>query len=241
MLHKTRGIVLKTTKYSESSVVAQIFTDKFGIQSYLINGVRKPKAKLPLNYLQALHLLDMVVYHKPNSQLQRLSESRPHPAFKTIPYDLLKNTIVQFINEVLYKSIRHQHHDPLLFEFIYNAICWFDEADEYANSFHLSFLMKLSRFLGFAPQNTNSKHEKFFDLQEGAFCVQAPTHPYYIDREDGLRLFELMNASFEKTPDLLKSKAIRKQLLDKILVFYQLHTASFGQIKSHQILEELLS
>ena len=96
MLHKTRGIVLKTTLYSESSVVAQIFTDKFGIQSYMINGVKKPKAKIRMNMLQPLHLVDMVVYHKPNSSIQRISELRPTPVFRTIPYDILKSTIMAF-------------------------------------------------------------------------------------------------------------------------------------------------
>ncbi|RZL46545.1 MAG: DNA repair protein RecO, partial [Pedobacter sp.] len=106
MLHKVRGIVLKTTLYSESSVIVQVFTDKLGIQSYLINGVKKPKAKIPMNILQPLHLLDMVVYHKMNTQIQRVSEARPSPVFKSIPYHVVKNTIVQFLNEVLYKSIR---------------------------------------------------------------------------------------------------------------------------------------
>ncbi|WP_461791781.1 recombination protein O N-terminal domain-containing protein [Pedobacter sp.] len=82
MLHKTRGIVLRTTTYSESSVVVQVFTEKFGIQSYLINGVKKPKAKIPMNMLQPLHLLEMVVYHKQNIQIQRISEARLMPMLK---------------------------------------------------------------------------------------------------------------------------------------------------------------
>ncbi|RZL99900.1 MAG: DNA repair protein RecO, partial [Pedobacter sp.] len=103
MLQKTRGIVLKTTLYSESSVVAQIFTEKFGIQSYLINGVKKPRAKISMNMLQPLHLVDMVVYHKNNQGIQRVSELRPAPVFSTIPYDIIKSTVTIFLNEVLYK------------------------------------------------------------------------------------------------------------------------------------------
>ena len=89
MLHKVRGIVLKTTNYGESSVIVQVLTDKFGMQSYLINGVKKPKAKIKMNMLQSLHLLDMVVYHKANTNIQRVSEVRQTPVFKTIPYDVL--------------------------------------------------------------------------------------------------------------------------------------------------------
>ena len=111
MLHKIRGIVIKTTDYSESSVVAQIFTDKFGLQSYLINGVKKTKSKIKSNMLQPLHLLEMVVYHKPTGNLQRISELRNQPVLQSIPYDTIKSSLALFINEVLYKSLKQHYED----------------------------------------------------------------------------------------------------------------------------------
>lgn len=241
MLHKTRGIVLKTTNYNESSVVVQVFTEKFGIQSYLINGVKKPKAKIPINVLQPLHLLEMVVYHKQNTQIQRVSEASPAPLFKSIPYDVIKNTIVQFLNEVLYKSIRQQHVDEQLFEYLYNAISWFDETEEFNVNFHLSFLMKLTRFLGFAPRPQSRIDQKYFDLQEGNFTSLSPIHPYFIGEVEGNSLMQLLVTTFEKINEIKFTNTYRRLLLDKILIYYQLHTASFGQVKSHQVLEEVLS
>lgn len=241
MLHKTRGIVLKTTLYSESSVVVQVFTEKFGIQSYLINGVKKPKAKIPMNVLQPLHLLDMVVYHKVNTQIQRVSEVSPSPVFKSIPYDVIKNTIVQFLNEVLYKSIRQQNTDEALFSFIYNAISWFDETEQPSVNFHLAFLLKLTRFLGFAPHEQTRKDQKYFDLQEGEFTSIMPIHPYFIEKEDADFFLLLFSTSFEKIFQIKINNISRRFLLDKILIYYMLHTASFGQIKSHQVLEDILS
>lgn len=241
MLHKIRGIVLKTTLYSESSVVVQVFTDKFGIQSYLINGVKKPKAKIPMNILQPLHLLDMVVYHKTNIQIQRVSEARPSPVFRSIPYHVIKNTIVQFLNEVLYKSIRQQHADENLFDFIYNAVSWFDEHEEPSTNFHLAFLLKLSRFLGFAPRAQSRNDQKYFDLQEGDFTSVTPIHPNFIEKTESDYFLALFTMPFEKINEIKFSNAVRRLLLDKILVYYALHTASFGQIKSHQVLEEVLS
>ncbi len=241
MLYKTRGIVLKTTNYNESSVVVQVFTEKFGIQSYLINGVKKPKAKIPINVLQPLHLLEMVVYHKQNTQIQRVSEARAVPLFKSIPYDVIKNTIVQFLNEVLYKSIRQQHVDEQLFEYLYNAISWFDETEEFNVNFHLSFLMKLTRFLGFAPRPQSRIDQKYFDLQEGNFTSLSPIHPYFIGEVEGNSLMQLLVTTFEKNNEIKFTNAYRRLLLDKILIYYQLHTASFGQVKSHHVLEEVLS
>lgn len=241
MLHKVRGIVLKTTLYSESSVIVQVFTDKFGIQSYLINGVKKPRAKIPMNVLQPLHLLDMVVYHKANTQLQRVAEARPSPVFRSIPYDVVKNTIVQFLDEVLYKSIRQHDSDDNLFDFIFNSISWFDETDEPSVNFHLAFLLKLSRFLGFAPHEQTRNDQKYFDLQEGDFSSVIPIHPYFIDKTDANHFLLLFKTPFEKLFEIKLDNTSRRFLLDKILVYYTLHTASFGQIKSHQVLEDVLS
>ncbi|TDO21670.1 DNA repair protein RecO [Pedobacter duraquae] len=241
MLHKTRGIVLKTTLYSESSVVVQIFTEKFGIQSYLINGVKKPKAKIRMNMLQPLHLVDMIVYHKNNSTIQRVSELRPSPIFKSIPYDIIKSTIVMFLNEVLYKSIRQQNTDERLFDFIFNGICWFDESETNNVNFHLAFLLKLTRFLGFAPSTQTRSDQSYFDLQEGEFSSRVPVHSNYIEKDDAFLFIALLNSPFEKISEIKLSNMSRRNILDKILVFYRLHTASFGEIRAHQVLEEVLS
>jgi len=241
MLHKVRGIVLKTTNYSESSVVAQIFTDKFGMQSYLINGVKKPKAKIKMNMLQSLHLLDLVVYHKAGTTMQRVSELRPSPVFKTIPYDVVKSSIIIFLNEVLYKSIRQQSNDDSLFDYIYNAIAWFDETDDVNPNFHLSFLLKLTRFLGFSPNEDRRKDQNYFDLQEGEFVSRVPVHANYLILDDALKFITLFKLPLDKIAELKISTVERRFLLDKILVFYTLHTASFGEVQSHKILEMLLS
>lgn len=241
MLHKTRGIVLKTTFYADTGVVVQVFTEKFGIQSYLINGVRKPKAKVHLNMLQPLHLLEMVVYHKANTGIQRVKEVQPSPLFRSIPYDIIKSTIVMFLNEVLYKSIRQQHTDEQLFDFIYNSMAWFDETEDASINFHLAFLLKLTRFLGFAPSLETRSNHNYFDLQEGAFSSHPPVHAYFLDKADAMLFISLFSTPLDKLHELYLTKVERRAILNKILVFYTLHTASFGDIRAHQVLEDVLS
>jgi len=241
MLHKVKGIVLKTTNYSESSVIVQVLTDKFGMQSYLINGVKKPKAKVKMNMLQSLHLLDMVVYHKTNTNIQRISEVRQTPVFKSIPYDMIKTCIIIFLNEVLYKSIRQQSADESLFDYIFNSIVWFDESEEINPNFHLSFLLKLTRFLGFSPNDKRRSDQTYFDLQEGEFVSRIPIHNNYLELEDALIFILLFTSPLEEISKMKFSNIQRRFLLDKILVFYTLHTASFGEVQSHKILETLLS
>jgi len=238
MQHKTRGIVLKTTKYSESSVVAQVLTEKFGLQSYLVNGARKPKAKIGMALLQPLHLLDMVVYHRENTSLQRMADARQMPPLQSIPHDTVKQTVALFLNEVLYKSLRQQGADEPLFNYLFHAISWWDHLERPIPHFHLFFLIKLSRYLGFSPTLTKS-NLPFFDLKEGVFCLSLPAHPWVLQNPHTFYFSNLLTASFEELAKLHIPLTDRRLLLQKILDFYRLHIDHLGEIHSHEVLEEV--
>lgn len=241
MLHKTRGIVFKTTDYSESSVIVQIFTEKFGIQSYIINGVKKPKAKIRTNMLQPLHLLDMIVYHKSSGNMQRVAELRQLPVFHSIPYNIIKSSIVIFLNEVLYKAIRQQTADDVLFEFLYKSIELLDRIDHGLANFHLYFLLRLTKFLGFYPDRTLEGSGDYFDLKNGAFLNFAQPQQWVLQQPHTAYWTTLLKANFENLETIHIPAAERRRLLNTIIRYYQLHIEGFGQINSHQVLEDVLS
>ena len=108
MLHKTRGIVIKFIKYRESSIIATVLTEKLGVQSYLVNSVRTKKPIYSISFFQPLTLLDMVVYHKENANLNRVSEIRCENQFGSIPFNHNKSAIALFLSEVMYKVIKEQ-------------------------------------------------------------------------------------------------------------------------------------
>lgn len=240
MLFKTRGIVFKTTNYSESSVVVQVFTEKFGLQSYLINGIKKPKSKIKLNSLQPLHLLDMVVYHKSMGGIQRVSELRHQPVFLTIPYDIVKSSIVLFLNEVLYKSLKQHEADDVLFEFLFHSIEILDSITAGLANFHLYFLLRLTRFLGFYPDLTRATDGAYFDLMAGGYTQQQPPHALIIEPAYTSLWTSIINSNFDDLENLKISNSARKYLLEKVLVYYRCHVEGFGQIRSHEVLEEVL-
>lgn len=240
MLHKTRGIVFKTTDYSESSVVVQVFTEKFGLQSYLINGVKKPKAKIRQNMLQPLHLLDMVVYHKPAGNIQRVAEIRQYPVFQSIPYHVVKSSLVLFLNEVLYKVIRQQTADEVLFEFLFHAIEILDRMENGLANFHLYFLLRLTRFLGFYPDRNFSASADFFDLKHGNYTRKPPNHAFILKQPQTAIWTALLHSNFNMLENIRIAAADRKIILNKILDYYHLHIEGMGQVKSHIVLEEVL-
>lgn len=239
MLHKTAGIALKTTNYSESSIVVHIYTEMFGMQSYLVNGAKKPKAKLPANMFQPLHLLDLVVYHKDSVGLQRIKEARLLPPLRAIPFDIIKSSLAIFLNEILYKVLRQQSPDPVLFHFIQQSILWLDESQSNLADFHLVFLVKLSRFLGFLPLHSNEKSRPYFNLMDGVFTPSLPPHSHVLHEPHTSQLRQLMQVSFEESATLKISPDNRKQLLEKLLEFYKLHTENFVSPNSLYILEEI--
>lgn len=197
MLHKTRGIIFRATDYGESSVIVQIFTEKFGLQSYIINGAKKPKAKIGRNMLQPLHLLDLVVYHKNTGSVQRISELKNAPVLLSIPYDVIKGCIAIFLNEVLYKAIKQQSPDENLFDFIFSAIEWLDHQTESVANFHLIFLTRLTRYLGFYPDRYMEDEADYFDIKNGQFTRYKPESISYLSPPHARNFALVLQTGFE--------------------------------------------
>jgi DNA repair protein RecO (recombination protein O) len=240
MLHKTRGIVFKTTDFGENSIIVQVFTEKFGLQSYMVNGAKKPKAKIGRNMLQPLHLLDMVVYHKNTGNVQRIKELKNSPQLLTIPYDIIKSSIALFLNEVLFKAVKQQVEDENLFDFVFSAIEWMDHQSEGLANFHLLFLTQLTRYLGFYPDRYLAGNAEYFDMKNGVFCQYKPDSFSYLSPPHTQNFAVLLQCSFENMPLLKLSNDERRYLIQKLLEYYALHIEGFGSIRSHEVLEEVL-
>ncbi len=239
MLHKTKGIALKTTSYAESSIVAHVYTELLGMQAYLINGAKKPKAKIHASLFQPLHPLEMVVYHKDTNGLQRIKEAQQVPVLKHIPLDIIKSSMALFLNEVLYKALKKQSPDPFLFQFVQQSIAWLDETESNLANFHLIFLIKLSRFLGFLPLQSAGSPMPYFDMLEGVFLKNLPAHSHVLQPPHTQLLYLLLQSTYTQAAELKIGKEDRKFLLEKLLEFYKLHTENFGTIHALYVLEEI--
>jgi DNA repair protein RecO (recombination protein O) len=241
MLHKTSGIILHTTKYSETSLIAKIYTRNFGLQSYIINGVRSKKSKNKATLFQPLALVDMVVSNSEKGNLQRISEINISHPYTTIPYDIIKSSIAIFLNEVLYKALKEEYNDEDLYKYIQNSLLILDLNTYNCSNFHIHFMLQLSRYLGFYPQGKFTSDTSLFDLQEGSFINYLPNHSNYLTANHSVLLNNFLISSYESLHLLKIDKQERKNVLKSIIVFYQLHLASFGEIKSYEILEEVIA
>ena len=117
MLKKTAGIVLSSIRYKESSIIVKIFTRDLGLKPYLVNGVRTQGNKSKIALYQPMTLLDLVVYNKENSGLQRISEARLQRANQLIPFDFTRTGLAFFMTEVISRSIYENYQNETLFDF----------------------------------------------------------------------------------------------------------------------------
>ncbi len=238
MLHKTKGVVLHHFKYSETSVVVHIYTDAFGRQAYLINGIRSRKSRHKMALLQPLSLVDMEVYHNPKKDLQRIKEFSASVALQSIPYDMSKTAISFFLAEILFLSLREVEPNSKLYEFLYNSVVTLDVTENLA-IFHAVFLLRLSKHLGFYPINNYSSDCGYFNLKSGKFVASPPPHPHFMVPELAAvfsKLF-LIGLADEKFP--VFDAWTRNELLDKLVEFYRLHVEGLGNIKTLGVLREV--
>lgn len=241
MLHKTRGIVFQVTDFGETSVVAKIYTELFGLQGFLINSVRKKNAKVKQHVLHPLSLVDLVVYHKERKGLHRVAEVRSNPVLQHIPFNIVKNSITLFLNEVLCKSIQEEEPNQHLFEFLFHSIQLLDLQTPVNSDFHMCFLVQLSKYLGFYPAENYSGDDKIFNLREGVFQDDLPGHMDYIDGVLSEIFFALLTSSLDFSAQVPIPVMQKRMLMEKILSYYRLHLTGFTEVKSLKVLEEVWS
>lgn len=230
MLHKTRGIALNYIRYRESSIIAKIYTEAFGIQSYIVNGVRSSKSKMNrIALFQPLTLLDMVVYHKSKeSTIHRISEIKCYSPFQSLPYDVFKSSLALFVTEILGKTLKEEEPNEPLFQFIEDSVLYLDEAEGGFENFHIQFLLQYASYLGFGVETIADLEG---ELKENHFPQIADA------RELNATDYLLQNPyGIEVALDRTR----RVDILEKLIFFYKIHMDTLGEIRSLDVLREVL-
>lgn len=235
---KTTGVVLSHVKYRETSAVVRILTRQMGLQSYIVNGVRGQKRKDLLPLLSPLTIIELESQYRPRATLQRLKESHVCRPFNSIPFDPSKRAIVMFITELLTKSLHENGPDEQLFDFVVASAVALDEGLAGLCNFHIFFMFRLTSLLGFAP-DMSQPELPVFDLAEGAFSHSSFWTQNALSGHEKHLWLRLGAATLETLPELASSRTERQHFIDILLRYYQMHIPQFGQLQSHQILQQL--
>jgi len=244
-LHHTKGIVLRTVKYGETSLIVTIFTELFGIQSYLVNGVRvsTKKGSGKANLFQPSAILEMVVYHNELKQLQRIKEFKWSFLYQHILSEVRKNAVVLFMVELLTKCLKQPEANADLFHFVEDAFMHLDESgDAVTANFPLFFALHLPLFFGFRFSDNYSEVYPILDLKEGEFLKEQPAHPHFLDDKQAFVTSQLLKVQQpEELEDIKLNHDFRRNLLYAYEVYYSLHVQDFGTMRTLPVLREILS
>jgi len=243
MQEKTQGIVLRTIKYGENSVIADIYTESHGALGFLVRIPKSRKSAIRNVLLSPLSLLEVDFDYRENRKLQNLQDVRVWEPYNTVPYHPVKATIALFLSEFLYYSLRDEHENPSLYNYLVHSLLWLDAREDRFANFPATFLIHLTRFLGFWPcvPEEHATTGWVFDMQDAQMTGKLPAHNAYLRPEEAVYVPRLMLMDYSNMHLYHLTRQQRSRLMEGLNDYYRLHVPGFPELKSMAILREVLS
>jgi len=239
MLVKTNAIVLSKLKYSDHGLIAKCYTKQRGIVSYLIKGALKThKGSSKTAYFQPLSQIIIEEDFRPNRSLQGIREVKLECLYNSLHTDILKSAIVMFLSEVLSSVLKEEEPNEPLYTYIESSLKWLDYSDKFSN-FHLLFLLNLTKYLGFYPDNRNRTFD-YFNLSNGLFEQEKDVF-YSISGKNIMLIKQLLNIKFETLHSIQTNSEQRQSFLNLLLLYFELHLGDFKKPKSLQVLNQIFN
>jgi len=238
MLSKTSAIVLHCLKYGDQRVITDMFTRDHGRVSFIVPLPRSPKSKLKKQYFQPLTLLSIECDVRPQAQLQKLRDASLLAPLPSLQCEPSKLAIALFLSEFLYHALKGEQQNEPLFDYVVSGLEWLDGCTDHFANFHLVFLMRLSRFLGFFP-NLEEHQGDYFDLRGATFCAAPPLHRDFLLPEEASRIRLLMRMDYTTMHLFRMSRTDRNRILELLMQYYRLHLPDFPELRSVGVLHEL--
>jgi len=245
MTHKTKGIVLRTIQYGETSVITSVYTELFGLQSYIVKGVRQStkKAQSKQMYFQPAAMLEMEVYHNELKNLQFIKEYKWSYLYNKVLFDVIRNAVAQFMIELFQYGIKQPEANPELFYLLEGSLLEADKgSDTIAANLPLYFILHFATESGFQLQGNYSTQTPVLDLKEGAYIETEPLHPNFVTDFIAETISKIQHIRFyNNLEDFKLNRQARKQILDALLQYISFHITDFKELKSLPIVKELLN
>ena len=250
MQETLRGIVLRTVKYGDNSLIVDLFTENHGRQSFMTSTTRAKRTIRSVSFWQPLSMVEFSTELKPNAgKLPRPNDVRTYYNYTDLSFSPIKSTLALFLSEFLCASLREEKENQLLYHYIESSLQWLDLASEPTSiaNFHLAFLMHLSRFIGIYPnldinsQLSTVSSQLYFDLLAGTYCDHRPSHPHFLQGQEAQNLPTLFRMNYPTMHLFRLSRRERQRILQVLNTYYRLHVPQFPELKSLEVLQEFYS
>ncbi len=244
MVFKTRAIVLRTVKYGETSIIATLFTEQFGVLPFLVKGIRKTgKTGTKAALFQPGTSLETIIQYQHARNFQYLKEFALAAPGSEIDSDMVKKSISIFCIEILLRLLPTDAPAPELFNYAFDFMTGLKHftGSILANA-PLYFTLNCSRYMGYDVNGAYSIETPFLNITEGGFS-DKPQHepPILIDDECRMMYKVIQDLENEAATFTDLNRVMRNNLLNWIIVYLQSHTRHMGPVRSLSVLHEVLA
>lgn len=241
MTENFTGIVLRTIKYSDNLIVADMYTRSHGRMAFLVPVSRSKRAKVRSVLFQPLAMLSFSATVKTSKSLGRISDAQIFKPYQSVYTDVVKASVVLYLAEFLSLVLREEEKNDAIFEFLLHSLSWLDIAQQGASDFHILFLMRLTLLLGIYPNVENYRQGAYFDLAAGCLVYERPLHEQFLTVEDTCNFVEFMGMDFSSLHTFALNREARGKYLTLIHNYYRLHIPGLPEPKSAAVLRDLFS
>ncbi len=235
----SKAIVLSSIPYSESSIICKLYTEEFGLKSYIVRSAKKKNSPTPTSHFQPLNIIEFEAYNSVKSKLETIKTSSLILENLNLNFSIVKNAITFFVAEIIHLSLKEANPNKELFDYLFNQIHLLKNSkDEDLAEFHLYFMIEFADHLGLAPMNNYSEYEVFFDPIAGKFTNKADAQNF--NKQTSFTLHKFISQKEITNEKICKNKVERNIILEALIIFYSIHITNHSQIKSHKILTTIL-
>lgn len=232
--YKTRGIVLHSLKYGERQLIVHIFTARYGRHSYITKISPRGSGR---SLYQPFFVLDFDAWAG-RGELHHIEQPRMGFPLSDIPFDIVKSTIALFLSELLYRLIREDEPDPELYRFVEVSIARLDTLTEGVANFHLWFLVHLTRYMGYGPQD-NYVEGYALDYRNGLYTPELPQHTLAMPPAEATLFHTFDHCTLDDLAAIGLARGQRVSMLERLTDLYGFHTDAIYSVNSLRILSEI--
>ena len=239
MVEKFDGIVLRTVKYSDTLMIADIYTRGHGRLSFLVPVSRSKRSRVRNVLFQPLSMLSFTANFKKEKNLCRINDVQPYSMYSSIPFNAVKSSISLYLAEFLTYALREEGENESLFNFLDRSFALFDTLEHGYADFHLVFMVQLLRYIGIYPNLEGNSIYSYFDLQHGCMVREHPLHSNFLLPADAQSFVGLLQTGYDSMHLLSLNRKLRGEYLAILNKYYSLHVPDFPLLKSVEVLREL--
>lgn len=245
MTYTTDAIILRAFMFSDNKMMVDSLSREEGRTSYVLKTGKSRSTKNRQQIFQPLSILELTTEKKNNTNnLSTIKEAHVCTPFTSIPFDPYKLAISMFLAEFLCNVTWSERDSEVLYDYISESILWLDNASSGFSNFHLVFMMRLTRFVGFYPNMEDFHNGCSFDMLNGCFtetpvAYESAKRKDMLGPDDTQKMYTLMRMNYGNMHLFKMSRSERNRCLDVIIDFYRLHIPDFRDMKSLPILREL--